>query len=300
MTQPVVCLAVCDAWPDLFPPDRLYAEALARHGVEVRVAAWNRAGDQAVFCAVDLVVLRATWDWHHAPDGYRSWLGGLAAAGVAVENAPDLVGWNLDKRSILDLEARGVRLPATAASACTAQAVGATMDRLGLSTAVLKPVHGASGFAVERVERGALAGPIDAVREASGGRDLLVQAFLPEIAAGEISLAFFGGAFGHAIRKIPPAGEFRTNSAFRPERLRFSPAAAVVEDAMRVLEASLEAAGADPAHAPLYARIDGVERDGRLILVEVELNEPALGLDLAPESAKLFAAATIRRLPPSG
>ncbi|NQW51347.1 MAG: hypothetical protein HQ465_08925 [Rhodospirillales bacterium] len=47
---------------------------------------------------------------------------------------------------------------------------------------------------------------------------------------------------------------------------------------------------------PLYARVDGVVRDGVLIVIEVELLEPALAMDFAPSSAERFAEATMRRL----
>ena len=47
---------------------------------------------------------------------------------------------------------------------------------------------------------------------------------------------------------------------------------------------------------PLYARVDGVTRDGALLVTELELNEPALSLTLAPGSAARFAEATVRRL----
>jgi hypothetical protein len=48
--------------------------------------------------------------------------------------------------------------------------------------------------------------------------------------------------------------------------------------------------------APLYARIDGVDRSGRFTVMEVEVNEPGLGLHLAPGSADRFAEALAARL----
>ena len=47
---------------------------------------------------------------------------------------------------------------------------------------------------------------------------------------------------------------------------------------------------------PLYARVDGVVRDGVLIVVEVEVLEPALFLDFDPPAAERFAEATLERL----
>jgi len=47
---------------------------------------------------------------------------------------------------------------------------------------------------------------------------------------------------------------------------------------------------------PLYARIDGACRNGRFVLMEVEVNEPGLGLHLAPGAGDRFAAALVARI----
>ena len=47
---------------------------------------------------------------------------------------------------------------------------------------------------------------------------------------------------------------------------------------------------------PLYTRIDGVLRDGRFVLMEVEVNEPRLGMHLAPGAGDRFVEALLRRL----
>ena len=47
---------------------------------------------------------------------------------------------------------------------------------------------------------------------------------------------------------------------------------------------------------PLYARVDGVRRNARFVLMEVEVNAPGLGLHLAPGASDRFAAALVPRL----
>jgi hypothetical protein len=47
---------------------------------------------------------------------------------------------------------------------------------------------------------------------------------------------------------------------------------------------------------PLYGRVDGVVHGGEFVVMEVEVNEPGLGLDLATDSADRFADALLRRL----
>jgi len=47
---------------------------------------------------------------------------------------------------------------------------------------------------------------------------------------------------------------------------------------------------------PLYARVDGVAAADGFLLMEVEVNEPGLGLDLAEGAGERFADALLARL----
>lgn len=47
---------------------------------------------------------------------------------------------------------------------------------------------------------------------------------------------------------------------------------------------------------PLYARVDGCALAGRLLLMELELVEPALFLSHAPKAAGRLAEAVLRRV----
>ena len=96
--------------------------------------------------------------------------------------------------------------------------------------------------------------------------------------------------FSHALRKRPPPGEFRSNSRFNPTRTAETPPSEVTAQGAACL-ASLPT-------MPLYARVDGVVRDGTLIVIEVEVLEPALFMDFEPASAERFAEATLKRLAP--
>jgi glutathione synthase/RimK-type ligase-like ATP-grasp enzyme len=128
---------------------------------------------------------------------------------------------------------------------------------------------------------------IGAVPRLAAG-DVLVQEFLPEITDGELSMVYFEGVFSHAIRKRPPEGEFRSNSRYGPTRVAEMPVADVAEQGAAALRALPE--------TPLYARVDGVVRDGVLIVIEIEVLEPALFMEFDPPSAERFAEATVRRL----
>ena len=60
-------------------------------------------------------------------------------------------------------------------------------------------------------------------------------------------------------------------------------------------DARRDSLGALPV-APLYARVDGVETGSGFLLMELEVHEPSLFFWAAPEAARAFAEAIIRRL----
>jgi glutathione synthase/RimK-type ligase-like ATP-grasp enzyme len=264
--------------------DRSLANALAQRGYRIEAAPWN--GPFAPFARAAAVVIRASWDYHQSLIEYRAWLDRLDA--TRTFNSPDLVRWNLEKTYLNELSARGARLPASTVVEADATAVAEALDRLALADAVIKPTVGASGFGVQRVSRGQEADALARLEAVARWPRLLVQEFLPEVAAGELAGVFFDGVFSHGLRRVPAAGEFRVNSQFGG-RMEAAALDAPTIDAMARIVTQLP-------HAALYARIDGVPRGDDFLVTEVEVNEPGLGLHLAPGGADRFAEALIARL----
>jgi glutathione synthase/RimK-type ligase-like ATP-grasp enzyme len=210
----------------------------------------------------------------------------MAAAG-RLFNPIALVRWNLRKDYIGKLAAAGVRVPHSRFVACETAAIETVFVETGWRQAVVKPMTGASGYSVELVGREKVADAVSRLAAAARTGGVLVQEFLPEIEDGELSLIYFDGLFSHAVRKRPPRGEFRVNSRFGATYSAETPSREVTEQGGAVLRALPE--------LPLYARVDGVVRDGRLIVIEVEVLEPGLFLDFDRGSAERFAQATITR-----
>src|SRR4029077_9194837 len=114
--------------------------------------------------------------------------------------------------------------------------------------------------------------------------DVMVQPLLSEVGdAGEWSLVFFGRRFSHAVLKRPAAGDYRVQWEFGGSAVSASPPAPLIADAERVIAAA--------PGVPLYARVDGVEREGRLVLMELELIEPHLFLSWGDGAAARLAGA---------
>ena len=264
--------------------DQCLADALSRRGQQVRAASWN--GPFEPFANAAAVVIRSTWDYHEAPDAYLVWLDRLDPRRTF--NEPSLIRWNLSKAHVLDLARRGARVPRSLETAAEPHAIARALDTLGLREGVIKPLIGASGLGVERVTRGNEAVAVERARARKALDRVLVQEFMTEIRDGELAGVFFDGAFSNGLRRRAAAGEFRINSQYGGT-LEQAALPTGVADTMATAVSLLP-------HPALYARVDGVVRDGRFVLMELEVNEPGLGLDLAPGSADRFAEALLRRL----
>ena len=247
-------------------------------------APWN--GPFEPFAQATAVVIRSTWDYHEAPEAYLAWLARLDPRRTF--NDPALIRWNLSKAHVLNLARRGARVPRSLDVAADPSAVMRALDALGLREGVIKPLVGASGFGVERVARETLPADLARARASKALDRVLVQEFIPEIRDGELAGVFFDGTFSHGLRRRAAAGEFRINSQFGGTMDATTLPGGTVE-AMSAVLALLPG-------PPLYARVDGVVRDDGFVLMELEINEPALGLHLAPGSADRFAEALLRRL----
>lgn len=275
-----IALITCARWPALFPGDAALAAALVRRGHVVEVAPWN--GPEAGPPPVDLAVIRATWDYHEDLPAYRRWLHLARTTARRVVNAPALVEWNLDKRYLGTLAARGIRVPVWEEVALDSDRIARALDARGWDRAVLKPAIGASGVGVGVVERGRVAEALDGLRSLAD-RPFLLQEFVPEVVAGELAGVFLGGAYSHGLRRVPAPGEFRVNT-----RYGGTMEAAALDPA--TVAAMAAALGALPLPA-VYARVDGVRQGEAFLVMEVEVNEPALGLHLVAGAAERFADA---------
>jgi glutathione synthase/RimK-type ligase-like ATP-grasp enzyme len=119
---------------------------------------------------------------------------------------------------------------------------------------------------------------------------MIIQPLIEEIAtAGEFSLMLFDGEFSHAVVKRPKPGDFRVQEHHGGVTL---PCPVPPAGAVELAQAALAAA---PARAA-YARVDIVPDDqGALRIMELELIEPSLFLDHAPDGGAAFTRSIFSR-----
>ena len=286
MTGQDIVFATCAMWPNVSTSDAHLADALRALGHRVRGEAWNSAPVEA-FTSADMVVLRSNWDFHHDLDGFRTWLDALDASGVELRNSAELVRAYLDKTYVTQVSNAGFRAPLTLITDdFDTAAIISWADGHGLDRVVVKPAWGASGHDVALVDRGELAATVAQWAAKPDPRALLIQEFIPQISNGEYAVVFFGGEFSHALLRSPVDDDFRVNSQYGGTTTLVKD----IDPALLRFAASVEASLPEPA---TYARIDVVSDGSEHIVMEIEINEPGLGLDLAPESAERFATALL-------
>lgn len=287
-TRSRIALVTCERFANLYEDDLLLVSALAEIGIRGIPAVWSRTGID--WDSFDALVMRSPWDYFERVTEFRRWLDARIASGVLMCNSREILDWNFDKSYLQDLARVGVELVPTICVARQEQADIAAMARArGWDDIVIKPTIGGGGYRTHRFRVDQLPRHANEIAEILNDRGLLVQPFLPEIANGELSLLFFDGVYSHAALKRPKAGEYRVQFQYGGTNEDIEVSAALVAQAHVCIERC-------PA-LPVYARVDGVVKDGRFLLMELEVFEPLMFLARHPEAPGRFAHAIAGRLP---
>jgi glutathione synthase/RimK-type ligase-like ATP-grasp enzyme len=278
-----VAFVTCADLPEMHTDDRLAADVLRDRGVSVASAVWD---DSTVdWSRYSAVVIRSTWDYHHQQDHYARWLRQCAARGVKLWNPPGAVLANMNKRYLSDLADHGVDVvPTEYLDIRPGHDLRATPSRRGWDEAVVKPAVSASAHGTWRTSLAKADRDQHAFEQESSRHEVLVQPHIEEVATrGEWSLVFFAGRYSHAAIKRPAPGDFRVQEELGGSAAPARPPDHLIDAARHILSLS-------PVPL-LYARVDGVERSGRFMLMELEINEPYLFISLDADAAVRFAEA---------
>jgi hypothetical protein len=223
-----LCIATCDESPRLVASGASLLRALQGCGLPVQQRPWNSLGGWDVFSHICVM---QTWDYPSHFSDFLHWLRAASLAGSVVMNDLRYIEWNANKKYMLDLQADGICMPRTVAIDCSDVACSTSPFGKGANdpgdmsgqVAVIKPQVGCSALGVSQIiigEESPIFGPV------------LLQEFIPSVSKGELSLIYFDGRFSHCVRKMPKAGEWRTNWKFggRSQAERYPPKTALVLD----------------------------------------------------------------------
>ena len=263
-----------EAWAWAFDGE---AEALEKCGFAVDSIAWTDASDLASY---DIIVPLLVWGY---VDRYGAWLALLDRFDrerLPVVNPPALLRWNSDKAYLAEIAGKGVpTVPTMAVDHCDEDALAEARRRFATDRLVVKPPISAAAAGTHRL------GPGDPLPDDNRGRRAIIQPMVDSVVShGEYSLILFDGLLSHAVLKRPTAGDFRVQPHLGGTTERCTPPPGG--------EALAKLALASAPASATYARVDMVADDhGEMMIMELELVEPALFLGEAPEGSAPFAAA---------
>jgi hypothetical protein len=279
-----IALATTREGTDLHTDGPLLLEAFRQLGVDADVVAWGSGPDWSAF---DAVLIRNTWDYVFDRQGFLDWAEHVERE-TRLANSAAVLRWNTDKRYLRELETAGIRsVPTVWVEA------GADVPDIEWDDFVVKPSVSAGARLSARYRRGD--DVADHLRRIHViGAAAMVQPYVgPVDGAHEIGTYVFDGEVSHAIRKEPLLAHVR-----RPLDDLSGGARQVVGPAPvdpRLADFALEVVASAPP--VLYARVDTVKsEDGQPVLMELEVTEPFLFLEHAPEGAGRFARAVVRWL----
>jgi glutathione synthase/RimK-type ligase-like ATP-grasp enzyme len=278
-----VAVATCASIPHLTDDDRLLIPALAERGISALPLVWD--DDTVEWRNFDAVLIRSTWDYHLKPQQFFAWIDRLESLGVRLVNPAPVLRWNAEKTYLRDLEAAGITVvPTRWVERGEHTPLLAILRETGWTRAVVKPSIAATAYRTWSTDPVSASADETRFRELVADGRVLVQPFLEAITnEGEWSLIFFGGTYAYSVLKTPASGDFRVQNDFGGRSLVRAADSALVAQAASVLDAA-------PFRTSdlVYARVDGCVVEGRFVLMELEVLEPALFLGIDPDGMHKF------------
>lgn len=277
VSMKTVALVTYGKQPDLLEGDKLLIEPFKKHGFKPLAVPWDKKG--VSWENFDLVILRSAWDYHLRIPEFLNWLEHLESRKVNLWNPVNIIKWNMNKKYLLDLEKVGVPIiPTFILNKETINNAKEIILSKGWKEIVVKPVHGTSAYKIVKVK----AQELNTLQD----NEVIIQPFMKEInSKGELSFIFFNKQYSHAVLKKPKKEEFRSQPEFGGVELEVKPNSQLISQAQQML---------DKIRSPLlYARIDCVNVNNQLQLMELELIEPYLFFEKDKKSAEKFVKAAI-------
>ena len=253
---------------------------MGQAGIAVEPRPWSDPGDLSGF---DIVLPLVAWGYQTDPKRWFALLDRLEREDRAVLNPVPALRWNSDKSYLVHLGKSGVpTIPTLRFDAFGELALAEARTAFG-DLLVIKPPISASAYGTH------LLGAGDDVPPEAAERTMMAQPFLRSVTEeGEYSLMLFEGEFSHSIIKRARPGDYRVQPHLGGTEVPCD----LPDGALDVAKAALAAAPAES----VYARVDLLRLDdGQLAVIELELIEPALWLQHAPDGGASFASAILER-----
>lgn len=270
--------------------DAILASSLRGRGMWAECLDWSDFSIE--WSGFDLVAIRTTWDYHLRLPEFLAWAERVSEQ-TKLCNDLSLLEWNAHKSYMVDLAKAGVPTVPTMVLDSLSE-IGAALEQLDCKKVVVKPEVGAGAMDAE-VYAASDASTIQVhVRRLLESGKALIQPFMTRIQTeGELSLVWIDGGVAHAVQKTPAPGDFRV-------QVEHGGANVCVEPPQEALDLAHACIRTLPVE-PVFARVDCVRDDEDVLrLMELELIEPELMFEWAPESADILAERLAQIAIPAG
>jgi len=278
-----IAFATSKDFPNLLSDDRLIVDKLKDYGISVNPVIWN---DKSInWEQFDVVVVRSPWDYYYHPEDYKSWLSSFLHSKTKLLNPPQTILDNVDKRYLLDLEQQGIAIiPTALVTEGSQQSLELLIQQNNWDKIVIKPVISAGAYGTWRSSKKTAINDQTKFAEQITKETVFVQPFMPEIQSeGEWSVIYINGEYSHSVLKSVKGKDFRIQEEFGGTTKFVEPTRDILKQTQKIMDLQQEAL--------LYARVDGVIRDGQFLLMELEVNEPSLFFEFSQSAVEMFAQA---------
>lgn len=267
--------------------DRLTLPFFENKDIEVKSVIWDSNSN---LNSLELLVIRSCWDYHLKITEFIKWLNFIENSNIKVLNPISVIKDNLDKKYLLALQKKSVLIPKTVLiEARELKNLKNILKENNFDNIVLKPTISASAdntFLTPIKNLKLFETEIEKIVKNSS---LLVQEFIPEIQTqGELSLVFFNKKYSHAVIKRPTKDDFRVQEKYGGKTSSITLEPHIIKQAESILNTY--------EHELLYARVDGIIREQKFYLMELELIEPDLFLEYYNKAPEKFFKAIMANL----
>lgn len=274
--------------PDhIFEDDYLLVAGFERLGHSASIIVWTDASiDWKNF---DIAVIRSTWDYIDRREEFLEAMTRIQHSSCKLFNTLDAVKWNSDKMYLFDLKKWSVPVVPTYLAA------NSDLENLQISFAkndwdevVIKPTVGGGGAGVVKINHDEIQDQYEFLSKTYPSNIYLIQPLIKSVRSeGEWSYIYADGKLCHVLLKKPVSGDYRAHGIYGGSIETAHPDKNDIMQAENILQKL--------PFDLLFARLDLVRVGGNLSVMEVELIEPVLYFNVAPDTVDLLVNAAERK-----
>lgn len=249
---------------------------LKEKGLTIDLVIWNNP--HINWEDYQVAILKSPWDYFDLIEDFYTWLDLLVTKKVKLLNPVNVVRWNSDKRYLKEIEAAGLKIiPSIFINKQNHLSLKHFFDEFNTDKLIVKPCISGGAKNTFKVTIDHVEAVNHQLNHLLQEEDFIIQPFLPEILeSGEWSFIFFNGTYSHSLIKRAKPGDFRVQPAHGGSVHPQNPDHDLIAMAQQYVDLF--------AKNCLYARVDGTFVNGDFLLMELELIEPFLFLNTAPEN----------------